>query len=347
MTIYISGLLFTLLFASISENLAKSRKYRMGRQVRLSRILSKTFFLLAVIPLTYISAVRYRVGTDFYAYISIYATQAEDYKTQEPLFWSFIQLLRKISLNPQIFFVVSSIIVCVAYYTAIYQQSQNKVFSILLFVITQEYFRSMNVIRQYLGLSVLLLSISEIKSRNWKKVIPLVVIAFFLHNSTIVFFFIYMLYLLRIKPIFLCTGAAVAAAIAFTSNNFLQIFVKALSQFTNFARYFFSNSGFSEGSFTKIYFAIYFSYFLFLIYLYYIEKAEFNDDLKLLLYGVFTSTVFSAISSIFPSNIYRMLWYADPFIVLYTPSMLNAVGNKKIAFLLKFFIAAACYDLFV
>ena len=102
MLIYITGTFFAIMFAYIAGNIKRSKQYSA-----ISRLLFPIFFsFLSFFILTWIMAVRYKVGTDYLNYVSFYQHVNLMKKNSVELgFQWFNKVLILFSDNPQIFFV--------------------------------------------------------------------------------------------------------------------------------------------------------------------------------------------------------------------------------------------------
>lgn len=333
MGIYIINTFLSILLAGASTNLSQNRNKYIKKWIQHPEILSRILAFLSFVPLTVVSAIRFNVGTDFAPYYRIYISQAQRYiGLNEPLFTFLVQSLNKISKNPQLFFAVSSIIICGVYFLTIYRHSDDPVLSILFFVITTEFFRSMNGIRQYLALSILFFSLSAIEKQNWKAAFFFIIVAYFMHNSALVFFALLVLCLFKIRPSFLVIGAMIGTLFL---GMIVSYTLPWISRLTHFSVYFLDSSDFSESEFLETYFIIFLILSLFVLYLYYIERRSINMKVKIFTYSVFLGLGFSILTYVFPRNINRMIWYEESLLVIYFPSALKCVKDKRIREIIK------------
>ena len=98
-----------------------------------------------------------------------------------------------ITHNPQIIFIITSIAINGSIFYLIFKYSKNPLLSIVIYFIGAYYFESMNIIRQYLGVSILLFAFPLIKEKKYIKVLILCTIAYFIHNASIVLSLTYIL----------------------------------------------------------------------------------------------------------------------------------------------------------
>ena len=110
MAIYISGTLSAVLFSYFATHIGSSQKISAIEK----KIWRKLFAILSFVPLTFIMAVRYNVGTDFSAYWNMYRSTPR--KNIEKGFVAFIDICKVFSSNPQFMFFLASIIICGCYF---------------------------------------------------------------------------------------------------------------------------------------------------------------------------------------------------------------------------------------
>ena len=93
MAIYISGTLSAVLFSYFATHIGSSQKISAIEK----KIWRKLFAILSFVPLTFIMAVRYNVGTDFSAYWNMYRSTPR--KNIEKGFVAFIDICKVFSLQ--------------------------------------------------------------------------------------------------------------------------------------------------------------------------------------------------------------------------------------------------------
>jgi hypothetical protein len=294
--------------------------------VRRDNSLSKIFYMMSFIPLTYISAFRYGVGTDYFGYVKIYNGDGKStYEYVEGLFKLFTKILNIISDNPQLFFFASSLFIIGSYYRMIYMESQNYSYSILLFVLTNDYFRSMNTVRQYIAMAIAFIAIPYIKKKNWKVSLILLVIACNIHMSVLIMVVFYILYLLDLKP----TAYIVISALLYIGGSLVKnVMFPLISRFTEYGRYFSEKSGYSSGDFSTGFFLIYLSFGIMMIILY--KKTRKSDNLKLLYTASFMGIMISILSMYMTKNFSRLVYYMNIYVILYSPEMISNISSKNL-----------------
>lgn len=326
MIVYIAATLLSILCAYISVHIEDSRGIASVKSLMLKRM----FGFLSFVPLTFVMAVRRGIGRDYGLYWRwVFGTRDD----LEPAFQFLNTAVRQLFGDPQSLFIVCALIICGAYFFIIYKESAAPVYSILLFVITRDFFFSMNGMRQYVATAFLLLSIPFFKKKNWVAVVCLFIIAFLFHKSSVWFAIIYFFCLVEVPPLI---GGPIIAGMFVLSNLILKWIFPLLSRFEFYTHYFYSSQyGNEAGDMEFSYILIFLSFYLLLSYIY--PKVRINVNLRLMYAAVFSSLLLLSMGSVLPNNVHRLVWYANSFLVLYIPESVNSVNNKYI----KFFLNAA------
>ena len=154
--------------------------------------------ILAALPLFCVAAFRYNVGTDYsYTYTQRFLWHLNGFDLSEIFEFGFIWLIDIIQLftrNPQWLFIVCAAIFTFFTFKAIYQQSNWVPYSILMLVIGEHFFGSLNLMRNFVALAIFLYAFKYIRQR---KLLPFTIymfIAFAFHKSVIILYPLYFIY---------------------------------------------------------------------------------------------------------------------------------------------------------
>lgn len=144
MAIYI-----TMLLISVISLIAASKVQKKWKKI--------TLYVLSVIPFFLVSAFRYDVGTDYlkrYWYDYNRMVQGKNVSNLEIGFKIIIKICIIFSKEPYILFVIcSGIIIGLIMYTVI-TKSRNPILSVLIFFLGGFFFDSLNIMRQYMAMSI-------------------------------------------------------------------------------------------------------------------------------------------------------------------------------------------------
>ena len=188
MYIYIITFLITILLIWLAENKAKSRKNKI------------ILLILAVVPMFFISAIRYNVGTDYEKrYVADYYTllEGKNVGNLEIGFKAIDYLCLFFTKEPYLLFAITSLIILAIIFEVIYKKSSNRILSIIIFFLGGYFFATLNIIRQYISVAFILLGYQFLMSENKKKAyigfVICAILAFFMHSSSIICFIIILL----------------------------------------------------------------------------------------------------------------------------------------------------------
>lgn len=224
MYVYVIMLLFSLLFILLAE---KSNNNKA----------KKIWTLLSVVPFILVSALRYDVGTDyFYRYVPDYNKIANGGSVDnlEIGFKLLVNLCILITKDYQIIFVVTSVVIMTLFMYTIQRQSKNKALSVTIFLLGGFFFQSLNILRQYMAIAIVFFSYRYLLKDKYPVFIISVVLAFFIHNASIVCL---MMLLLKDKDVFNIKTILIVALTIFIFGTPLINLFKTVVQNTRFGVY--------------------------------------------------------------------------------------------------------------
>ncbi len=158
MIIYMLMITISLMFSLILKKIHSKKLYIM-------------FAILSAIPFVIVSGFRYDVGTDYlFRYVNDFFVlrNGENINNLEIGFL----VLQKICIllnNYQVIFIITSLITTTFIFYTIYRDSKNVQLSIVLYFIGAFFFQSLNMVRQYVSISIILFSYKFLINKNWLK----------------------------------------------------------------------------------------------------------------------------------------------------------------------------------
>lgn len=176
MSIYISIALLASLFMLISRLISPGNK-----------IGSKIIVCFSFLFLWIISAFRYNVGTDFFYYYT-YINRIENIQVNDNEYGTYLlgQLVALFTNEGQIFIAVTSFIIIFLIFKTIYKESSHPELSILLFLGLGYYFTSLNILQQYIALSIVFYSVRYLFEKKTIYFVVAIVVASLFHFSAII-----------------------------------------------------------------------------------------------------------------------------------------------------------------
>ena len=153
-----------------------------------------------------VSAVRFDVGFDFLSYY----TSIVQFKLGDMTYIRFgllhgglIELSNYINF-PQLYFIITSAVMYLFFHLAIKNHSENYFYSILIFISIPFFFlMSVNFIKQFTAMAVVLYSTKYIFSRSFLKFFCFILLATMLHTTAFACLFLYFLYRKKIPSVIL------------------------------------------------------------------------------------------------------------------------------------------------
>lgn len=155
--------------------------------------------MISSLPLVFISGFRYHVGTDYLTYERIFEYVKDGNWPVEPLFCFLAQLVQEFGGDFRVFLIVVSLLFVYLIFKRIGEDSPYPCFSIYLFITTNLYFASMNIMRQTLAMAVVYYAFKYIYDKRIFAFLFFVIIASFIHKTAVVMLVLYPLYYIRIN----------------------------------------------------------------------------------------------------------------------------------------------------
>ncbi|MFV8291714.1 EpsG family protein [Aerococcus viridans] len=174
---------------------------------------NKIFIIFVTMQLITLSALRdFSVGADTATYAVRYniisntswsnLSNISDMLDFEMGYIYFNKLLTEINSNPQFLFLVTSIIIYSLLGMFIHENSKIPVISYFVFLSMGYWGNSLNALRQYIAISIILLALNSLIKQNSLIFILLVAFASLFHTSALVFLIIYPISKIKIGKVY-------------------------------------------------------------------------------------------------------------------------------------------------
>lgn len=176
----------------------------------------------ASVPFLLVSGLRYAVGTDYWPtyYTGFYRVlEGDRFDGFEFGYLAIVKILQKFTDNAFVLIFFLSALFVGFTFKAIKDQSPDILSSILLLFATRYFFISMNAVRQFLAMAIILYSIKYILSRQKNKFLFWLFIAFSIHYMSILFLPVYFIADKKINFKMFTCYIVVAAAITMVARN--------------------------------------------------------------------------------------------------------------------------------
>ena len=318
MIVYLIMLVLSILFLLLAERTEKKK-------------LKILYYILSALPFFLVSAFRYDVGTDYitrYTYDFNTMVKGTDIPNLEIGFKTMVQIIIFFTTDPLPVFVISSAIIVGLVMATIFTKSKNMVLSILIFFIGGFYFDSLNIMRQYISISIILFAYRFLLKERKQKIyyIIAVLIATTFHSTSII-----MLILVFLDKKMLANIKFVlpVAAIILILNQRLFDIIGLFIQNTRFNVYLTGKLSVGDVSIVLIFENI--VLYLMMYYIYYKNKKKDNiqkeDILFLNIEGITLLVI--ALGSVHMLFL-RIAFYFSMFQILSVPYYLSKLDGKEL-----------------
>lgn len=301
------------------------------------------FILISLVSLIVISGFRYKSGTDFHTYTEIYmlAPKTNLSDATDIGFLIICKILNRISLDPQLMFLVTSIIINILIVNTLRKKSTSYELSMWLYINTFAYYSTFNGVRQWVAAAIVFSGSEYLFKRNFKKYLIVVILASLIHASAIVMLVIY--FIVNSKPFSLRNLFIIISFIGaiFLYIPFVNLLFKLL-QGTQYA-YYFNVVKDSTNGVNPIRIIVYLlPVILFALFYKKLNKKKDKEiDIIFNLCIIGSLIMLLSVKQVFFA---RLIFYFDVYYLLLIPRLVT-IGSKKFNRLIYYFIVI-CYFLF-
>lgn len=263
---------------------------------RSTKVNDNLFLLCAFCILFLLVAYRAtNIGNDTPSYIKIFKNcaifkwQYLNFNTRYEIGYIIINiLLGYVSSKTRFFLVTTSFIFNYSIYKFVKKNSKNYLFSVIIYINLLFFYQSMTMMRQFLALSIILLSFDFVKEKKFLKYLIMVLIASSFHTTAILGIFIYPMYNMKYsnKKVFIFS---IITLIAITLLDKIFPYFAAI---TNRGEFY--NQTIGEVKLANI--ILFLIYLVFLIFSLMIVQKKEKEKNHFYLYTFVFSTLFYALS---------------------------------------------------
>ncbi len=323
MLIYLLLIMIIFLFWHFSQNRPEKINY---------------FFYILCFLFTFVAMIRYNVGTDYYhTYINLFNQIKLGYEVHyEILFLLLNKLLIFIKFPPFSLLSICSFITIPLFFRFVKNNIDKKYYflSILLFELIGIYFATMNLVRQYIAISILIVGFDYLKDSNYFKYAICILIACLFHSTGCLGIILLIYKFIENKKF----TDKFLLIIYFISLIFLFIDVKNIMNiFYNFIperyQYLFEHSLFMYRNYKAILKVFYPNLLLIILFIY---KKNLRKEYKNFNLYFLPTLIYVVIYNIFygMDTFLRIGYYFDYFLLIIIPIIMDYF-NKNDFFILK------------
>lgn len=323
MHIYIISFLLTILLIWMAKSKAKSRKIKIS------------LLILAAVPMFLVSALRYNVGTDYgKRYVLDYTMlqNGEEVTNLEIGFKIIDYICLIFTTEPELLFIVTSLIVISLFFEVIYKKSSNPILSVIIFFLGGYFFGTLNLVRQYIAIGFVLLGYQFLTGTNTKKGYILftmcAVIAFLMHSSSIVCFVIMFL---TCKNLINVKWVLPVSILILILNKNIMLVLSPILENTRFNVYL--TGKFAKGDLSIITIVENLVIYVLMSVIYYYKKKN-NESLDregITLLNIQGIALLLNVSGVVHTHFMRIMAYFSVFQILSIPYFFNIINYKNLA----------------
>lgn len=289
----------------------------------------KKYIIFSLLPIIILSGFRYDVGTDYmFRYFP-------DFKSIESgiipynLELGFLMMVKMcllISKNFQLVMMITSIFIYGLLYYIIAKRSVKPELSILILLIGGFYFDSLNIVRQYMAIMLLMLCFYKIIDDRVKESVIYLGLAMTLHNSVLIFVVIFVPYILKYNKKYI--QAVLLAGLVVTP--LFKPVMKVLLSGTRFSVYFEGElSYYTQGDFQVILCVLNIMVLLIYTYCIYKEKNILEERISIMYFYCQAVALILNVFSGFMFIAFRFTYMFSIFQILGVPYMLDQLDSSK------------------
>lgn len=294
-----------------------------------------SFFILVIVNIF-----RHKsIGSDTGTYLNMY--KLINYKVKNDLYiedgyFYYNKILNYLSTNEIFLLIVSGIIIFYAFYKFIKFNSVNIFMSLYFFIGLRYYGSTMNLLRQMIAISIILIIFNKIEKYEKKRLIGLNLLAMLFHKSAIVFLIIIFLKKVRYSRKYYIK-LNILSVIIFLFSNKLLILITKINYFSRYKNYF-GGESFTSWNFGNITQVIISFIITFFYYKFFIKNRK-KITIKNSVYGWICSFgLLFSVSSIFGSLLARLALYFTIFNIVIIPMLLKKYNNKVVSMCVILFV---------
>lgn len=280
--------------------------------------------VISGLPLFFLSAFRYGIGTDYINYVEMYSLWIpRGVRTSiEPLFFYLNRVVYYFAGEKyQWIFIVFSVIYLGFTFAAIFRMSESPTLSIYLLVAMTFYLSFFNTSREHIGCSILLFSVYYAEKKDWKKFIFFVAIATGFHYTCALFLFIYIFTRYNLKPRKVVIWTFIFLAM---QGPIVFLLLRLLASSIRYSRYLITTSDYSINTILGILIQI--ALLLFAVYLYKYNQSNTKYNIFL---GIQMMATWVNILSMTVPALARVKWLFSMPAIVFLPFLIKSIPNNN------------------
>ena len=197
-----------------------------------AQALNRTVCLAVFLLLFAVSALRYRVGNDYWWYTEImheigvmHHPGAHGIVPTEPLFNGIVWLIYNATgtENYLLVFALMSFLTAAGFVYVIRRQSVNFFLSFTMFLLLCFYFQSFSTVRYYAAMPLALMALPYVKKGDWPRVLLFVIVGGLLHKTLFAVLLLYPLAKVKWNRVVVAAGLAACVLVLLFSSRVMEL----------------------------------------------------------------------------------------------------------------------------
>lgn len=332
--------------ALVSVTLAyESSRVTVGINNTRAKLYQRACLVALFVLLFAVSACRLNVGNDYAKYVEFMHRLYTDKYIDDPgvpTEWGFNLLTRIIYglsgyENFLLVFAIYSFATVGIFLSAMKKQSEDFALTFFMFMTLGYYFQSFSTVRYYLALAIALYCMKLVCDRQWLQFIVLVLLGTGFHKSILVIVPLYFLATLHWKRWQLLVVLGFCSTFLFLQDFYLRVVVFLYPSYEDTE--YLNGSGLSIINIARCIGVLVLALFLY-------KKTVDDDRLNFYFYLNLGALALYLFCSFLPI-ISRIGYYLTVSHILYVPSLISRIDNKKIKRMVTLGLIAACILYFV
>lgn len=310
-----------------------------------ARVLNGVVLFSIFLFLFAVSALRLNVGNDYAKYVEFFHLirvnlESPTVVPTEPgfnLLFIIIYYLSGRYENYLLMFAVLAFLTILFFIKGMYKQSDWFGMTFFLFMTMGFYFKSFSMVRYYLALALAFMSISYVLKKQWIRFLLLVALGATFHKSMLVVIPLYFLAQWNWKKYQMAIGALICASFFVFREKYLELFLKVYPTY--------EGTEYLNGGTSYVAIGICLAVLVLSLFLY---KKAIKDDRRMKFYFLCNigGLLLYVCCSFLPS-VSRAAYYLTVTQIVFIPSLLKKIENKKIRRLAIFGVIVAFTAYFV
>lgn len=328
MWVYCVVTIVSVVLAAVAQKAFSVQKGRAKVSGGLWQLNYRIWLVLSAVPFFLCMGLRYNIGTDYwFTYVPMF-NQMEQGLHATPdwdlVYWIIFKLCSILFDSPTSVFVVCAAVILGFLWSSIWKVSPAPWFSILIFVVSRQFFICLNGMRQSTALAIVAAALPFIVEKSFPKYAAMVILAGLCHASAFMFLPLYVLCLIPLDPVV----APMLVAVGTLSNGLISRVMRVVVSATKYGKYL--GSSFDDGV-RYLDYNVFVIAFTFILAVAILSKHPLRREERLLrfLFNIHCLALFVSMNlNVVPLGV-RICWSLEYFSIFLIPLLVKRLENRR------------------